>query len=120
MDFNKLFEEMARIPKVVEGAKERHAIQRDIEEAIVQFRPDFIEVHDMLDAFTTALENRYEQDLSDIHHEMRQLKEALEEAEATKDAYEADEMEASKWEQIRQQEEEEQLLNGQRVNDEER
>ena len=88
MNFNDLLADFARIPQVVEKAKCRHVRQQEIEESIVQFRPDFLEMHDMLDAFSKALELRYEQDLGDIEHEMKQLKEQLQEADATQEAYE--------------------------------
>lgn len=59
--------------------------QQDIEQAITKFCPDFIEAVEILDALTASLERRYEQDIADILHEAKQLREALMEADATEE-----------------------------------
>lgn len=65
--------------------------QKAVERSIVDLAPDFIEAAEILDALTASLERRYEQDISDILHEMKQLREALLEADATEER-EHDEM----------------------------
>ena len=87
--------ELARIFKEASPV-ERWARQRQIEDSIVRFNPDFLEMHDMLDAFTAVL-SRGDQDFQDILHEMKQLKEALLEADATKNTYRDDAMSLAKW-----------------------
>ena len=57
--------------------------QRDIEESIVSFSPDFIEAKEIISAIWASLGRKYEQDISDIDHEMKQLCEQLEESDAT-------------------------------------
>ena len=92
MDINK---ELSRIFKEASPIT-RSQRQREIEDSIVKFNPDFLEMHDMLDAFTAVL-SRGDQDFPDILHEMKQLKEALLEADATKNTYRDDAMSLAKW-----------------------
>ena len=57
--------------------------QQDIERLITEFSPDFIEAKEIISAIWASLDRKYEQDISDIDHEMKQLCEQLDEADAT-------------------------------------
>lgn len=56
--------------------------QQALEQSLVTFNGDAIEVSELLCALIAGLENRYDRDtLGDVQHEFEQLKEALEELE---------------------------------------
>ena len=75
--------------------RSRHDMQLEIERQIMAYRPDYLEAHDMLDAFSAALKNKYE-DLGDIEECFRWLKEALVEADQTTQDREPDIMDLAK------------------------
>jgi hypothetical protein len=84
-----------------EVGRTRARMQRAIEDAIMELSPDFMEAHDLLSAISVSLERKYEQDISDIAHELKQLQEALNEADATQErGY--DEMTLAKWDAEKQ------------------
>ncbi len=79
-DFNKSINEIfsQATPRV-----SRFQRQRDIERSITELSPDFIEAKEIISAIWASLDRKYEQDISDIDHEMKQLCEQLDEADAT-------------------------------------
>jgi len=79
LDIHKAISEI--FARATPGSRFDH--QKAVERAITDFRPDFIEAEEILQALQVSLERRYEQDISDILHEMKQLREALQEADST-------------------------------------
>ena len=87
------FDVHSEIRRIFEKATpvSRFERQKAVERSIVDLAPDFIEAAEILDALTASLERRYEQDIADVLHEAKQLREALMEADATEER-EHDEM----------------------------
>ncbi len=95
MDFNKLFEDLARAPQVIEKAKVNPV--RVVEDS----RLDFYSAQEVIDAALASIRARYyEHDFTEIDFRAERLKKALQ------DAHEIDALE------------EEELSTQMRVNDE--
>ena len=101
MDFNKLFEDMARAQAESYGAplKTRGQRQRDIEDAIMRFSPEYDEAQDIMAALMASLERRYENELLDANECVLWWKQALAKQEA-KLVRKPDEMDLAREEQL--------------------
>ena len=82
-----LHESVERMERLVQEmtlpASTRFDRQKAIEDAIVNFNGDAVETMELLDALLAGLKNRYDGGLSDVEHEARQLREALDELDRT-------------------------------------
>jgi hypothetical protein len=98
MDFDKLFEDMAFAQAESYGAqlKTRSQRQRDIEDAIMRFSPEYDEAQDIMDALMASLERSYENELLDANECVTWWKEALSKQEA-KLVRKPDEMDLARW-----------------------
>jgi len=84
MDFSKLFQDMAFAQAESYGVtlKTRGQRQRDIEDAILRFSPEYDEAQDIMDALMASLERRYENELLDANECVLWWREALRNQEA--------------------------------------
>lgn len=96
--------------------KTRTRRQMDIEEAIDKFSPDYLESSEIIAAVVGQLRHRYDGNLSaNLEQCFADLFDQLDAEQEVEPGI--DEMTASKWEDMKQAEEEELLLNGHRTND---
>lgn len=86
-----IHKELARIFQLSSEQQEtlrkppRFARQKAIEDAIMDFAPDFVETQEIASALMASLERRKEQDMTDILEAYYEFKDALLEADATEE-----------------------------------
>jgi hypothetical protein len=101
IDFRQLLEDVSRIPLVVERARTRNIRQREIEDLIMQFKPDCIEATEILAALTKSLERYEDKDIEECH---RWYVQALEKRDMKAVRRGPDEMDLAKWDRLTKEE----------------